>query len=71
MNISLLMILLAMLIFNAGLRLKISYLKNIWLAGLAAIIAFPIVYIFGVIILMRLWSKPIEVRRILVGLTLH
>jgi NhaP-type Na+/H+ or K+/H+ antiporter len=33
MNISLLMILLAILIFNAGLRLKISHLKNIWLAG--------------------------------------
>jgi BASS family bile acid:Na+ symporter len=75
-NISLLMIMLAILMFNAGLGLKISHLKNILqkkyvlLAGLIANMAIPIAYIFGVTILMRLWSEPIEAQHILVGLAL-
>ena len=75
-NISLLMIMLAILMFNAGLGLKISHLKNILqkkyvlLAGLTANIAIPIAYIFGVTVLMRLWSDPIEAQHILVGLAL-
>ena len=75
-NISLLMIMLAILMFNAGLGLKISHLKNILqkkyvlLAGLTANMAIPIAYIFGVTILMRLWSEPIEAQHILVGLAL-
>ncbi|WP_244859695.1 bile acid:sodium symporter [Nitrosospira sp. NRS527] len=75
-NISLLMIMLAMLMFNAGLGLKISHLKNILqkqyvlLAGLAANLAIPIVYVFGITIAMRLWYEPIEVQHILVGLAL-
>ena len=45
------MIMLTMLMFNVDLGLKISHLKNnvkiyIWLAGLAANISIPIVYIY-------------------------
>mgnify|MGYP001598695155 FL=1 len=75
-NISLLMIMLAMLMFNAGLGLKISHLKNILrkkqvlLAGLAANLALPIIYVFGITIAMRLWYEPLEVQHILVGLAL-
>ncbi len=75
-NISLLMIMLALLMFNAGLGLKISHLKNIlWkkyvlLAGLAANLALPIIYIFCITIAMRLWYEPLEVQHILVGLAL-
>jgi BASS family bile acid:Na+ symporter len=75
-NISLLMIMLAMLMFNAGLGLKISHLKNIvrkkhiMLVGLAANLAIPIAYVFGITIAMRLWYEPLEVQYILVGLAL-
>ena len=75
-NISLLVIMLAILMFNAGLGLKISHLKNILrkkhvlLAGLAANLAIPIVYVFGITIAMRLWYEPLEVQYILVGLAL-
>ena len=70
------MIMLAVLMFNAGLGLKISHLKNILrikhvlLAGLAANLAIPIVYVFGITIAMRLWYEPLEVQHILVGLAL-
>lgn len=70
------MIMLAILMFNAGLGLKISHLKNILkkkyvlLAGLAANIVIPIAYIFGVTVLMRLWSEPLEAQYVLVGLAL-
>lgn len=75
-NISLLMIMLAMLMFNAGLGLKISHLKNIvrkkyvLLAGLAANLTIPVIYVFGMTIAMRLWYEPFEVQHILVGLAL-
>ncbi|MDW7642214.1 MAG: bile acid:sodium symporter [Nitrosomonadaceae bacterium] len=75
-NISLLMIMLAILMFNAGLGLKISHIKKFFqnkyllLAGLVANITIPIIYIFGVTLLMRLWSEPIEAQYILVGLAL-
>ena len=75
-NVSLLMIMLAILMFNAGLGLKIAHLKNILqtksvlLAGLAANMAIPIAYIFGVTVLMRLWYEPLEAQHILVGLAL-
>lgn len=75
-NISLLMIMLAILMFNAGLGLKISHIKKFFekkyllLAGLVANITIPIIYIFGVTVLMRLWSEPIEAQYILVGLAL-
>jgi BASS family bile acid:Na+ symporter len=75
-NISLLMIMLAILMFNAGLGLKISQIKKyferkyVLLAGLVANITIPIIYVFGVTVLMRLWSEPIEAQHILVGLAL-
>ena len=74
-NISLLMIMLAMLMFNAGLGLKVSHLKNILrikyvlLTGLVANLAIPVAYIFGITIAMRLWyDDPLEAQHILVGL---
>ncbi|MBN9127817.1 MAG: bile acid:sodium symporter [Nitrosospira sp.] len=75
-SISLLMIMLAMLMFNAGLGLQISHLKKILhmkhvlAAGLGANLAIPIAYVFGVTIAMRLWYEPLEVQHILVGLAL-
>ena len=75
-NISLLMIMLAILMFNAGLGLKISHIKKyfekkyVLLAGLIANITIPIVYIFGVTVLMQLWYEPVEAQHILVGLAL-
>ena len=50
------MIMLAMLMFNAGLGLKISDLKDLMqkkyllLAGLAANLVIPIIYIYGMTI---------------------
>lgn len=75
-NLSLLMVMLAMLMFNAGLGLQFSQLKNILrkkhvlLAGLAANVAIPITYIFGVSVLMQLWSEPVEAQYVLVGMAL-
>src|SRR5689334_15912572 len=75
-SISLLMIMLAILMFNAGLGLKFSDLKSLvqkkylLLAGLAANLLIPIVYIYGMTIPMRLWYEPFEVQYILVGLAL-
>lgn len=75
-NISLLLIMLAVLMFNAGLGLKISHLKNIvrkkyaLLGGLAANLVIPLAYVFAVTIAMRVWHEPLEVQHILVGLAL-
>jgi BASS family bile acid:Na+ symporter len=75
-SISLLMIMLAILMFNAGLGLKFSDLKSLvqkkylLLAGLAANLIIPIVYIYGMTMPMRLWYEPFEVQYILVGLAL-
>ena len=70
------MVMLAMLMFNAGLGLKSSDLadlmqkKYLLLAGLAANLIIPIIYIYGMTIAMRLWYEPFEVQYILVGLAL-
>lgn len=75
-NLSLLMIMLAMLMFNAGLGLEISHLKNVmWekyilLVGLAANVTIPIIYVFVITVAMRLWYEPVEVQHILVSLAL-
>jgi BASS family bile acid:Na+ symporter len=75
-SISLLMIMLAILMFNAGLGLKISDLKTViskkkvLLAGLSANLAIPVIYVFAMTIIMRLWYEPFEVQHILVGLAL-
>lgn len=75
-NLSLLMVMLAMLMFNAGLGLQFSQLKNILrkkhvlLAGLAANVVIPIAYIFSATVLMKLWSDPVEAQHVLVGMAL-
>lgn len=70
------MIMLAILMFNAGLGLNISHIKKyfenkyVLLAGLIANITIPVIYIFGVTVLMQLWYEPVEAQHILVGLAL-
>ncbi len=75
-QVSLLLIMLAMLMFNAGLGLKIEHLRTVLQrkfalgAGLAANVAIPMAYIFAVTLVMRLWYEPDEAQHILVGLAL-
>ena len=75
-HVSLLLLLLATLMFNAGLGVKTSHLQSlmqksrVMLAGLAANLVIPMVYIFGVTLVMRLWYEPDEAQHILVGLAL-
>ncbi|HZD12758.1 MAG TPA: bile acid:sodium symporter [Candidatus Binatus sp.] len=74
--ISLLMIMLAALMFNAGLGVKTSHLRTVTqkklvlFAGLTANLVIPMAYIFGVTLVMRFWYEPIEAQHILVGLAL-
>ena len=74
--ISLLLMMLASLMFNAGLGLKVSHLtavlhkKRVLVAGLVANVTIPMAYIFGVTLVMRLWYEPDEAQHILVGLAL-
>ncbi|MEO5956625.1 MAG: bile acid:sodium symporter [Nitrospiraceae bacterium] len=73
---SLLLVLLALLMFNAGLGVKTSHLQSlrhktgVLLAGLTANLAVPIAYIFVVTLVMRFWYEPDEAQHILVGLAL-
>ena len=75
-HVSLLLLLLATLMFNAGLGVKTSHLQSllqksrVMLAGLAANLVIPMIYIFGVTLVMRLWYEPDEAQHILVGLAL-
>ncbi len=75
-QLSVLLILLAILMFNAGLGLKTSHLKALFnhkgllISGLAANVLLPIAYIFGVSLLLLLWHNPEEAQHILVGLAL-
>ena len=75
-HVSLLLLLLATLMFNAGLGVKTSHLQSlmrksrVMLAGLAANLVIPMIYIFGVTLVMRLWYEPEEAQHILVGLAL-
>jgi BASS family bile acid:Na+ symporter len=75
-HVSLLLLLLAILMFNAGLGAKPSHLKSLmrkaWVlvAGLTANLLIPIVYIFCVTLLLRFWHNPEEAQHILVGLAL-
>ena len=75
-TITLPMLMLAILLFNAGLGVKISELRNLLrsplalIAGLAANLAIPIVFIFAVNQGMRFWHNSDEVQNILVGLAL-
>ncbi|QDU92526.1 Sodium Bile acid symporter family protein [Lignipirellula cremea] len=69
-------IMLASLLFNAGLGVRLSDLKQLihgpgpLLAGLVANLTLPVTYIFVVSQVMRLWHNSEEVQHILVGLAL-
>jgi len=75
-RVSLLLLLLATLMFNAGLGVKTSHLKSLvrkgWVlvAGLAANLLIPIVYIFCITLILQFWHNPDEAQHILVGLAL-
>jgi len=75
-HVSLLLLLLATLMFNAGLGVKTAHLhallRKLWVmaAGLAANLLIPIAYIFVVTLLMQWWHNPEESQHILVGLAL-
>lgn len=74
--LSLPMLLLALLLLNAGLGVQTAHLRNLlfrpWIlmAGLAANLLIPIAYIFAMSQSLRLWHNPDEVQNILVGLAL-
>jgi BASS family bile acid:Na+ symporter len=69
-------VMLAFLLFNAGLGVRAGELKNLLrhplalTAGLVANLFVPILYILAVSQAMRLWHNPEEVQNILVGLAL-
>lgn len=75
-RISLSMLMLSFLLLNAGLGVEPAQLKELvrspvsLLSGLIANLAIPIVFIFCVTQLMRLWHNPDEVQNILLGLAL-
>jgi BASS family bile acid:Na+ symporter len=75
-HVSFLLLLLASLMFNAGLGVKTSHLqalvRKLWVlaAGLAANLIIPIVYIFCITVLLQWWHNPEETQHILVGLAL-
>ncbi|RCS48322.1 Na+-dependent transporter [Bremerella cremea] len=75
-TISLPMMMLGFLLFNAGLGVELSALKKLrhdplsLLFGLLANMTIPIAYIGLVMLTMRLWHNPDEVQNILVGLAL-
>ena len=75
-HVSLLMILLSLLMFNAGLGVQPSHLRTVMqkklvlVAGLTANLVVPMVYIFGVTLVMQFWYEPIEAQNTLIGLAL-
>jgi len=75
-QVSVLLVLLAILMFNAGLGLKTSHLnalihhKWVLLTGLIANVLIPIGYIFCISLLLLVWHNPQEAQHILVGLAL-
>ena len=76
MHVSLILLLLATLMFNAGLGVKTSHLKSlaqktgVLFTGLTANLVIPMIYIFGITLVMRLWYEPDEAQHILIGLAL-
>jgi BASS family bile acid:Na+ symporter len=75
-NVSLPMLLLGLLLWNAGLSVEIAQLKGLFLhplalvAGLFANLVLPLLFIFAVALGMRSWHNADEVQNILVGLAL-
>ena len=75
--VSLLLILLASLMFNAGVGVKTTHLHVLvhkrWVlaAGLAANVSVPIAYIYTItMLILNFWHNPEEAQHILVGLAL-
>ena len=75
-NFSLPSMMLAFLLFNAGLGIRTSELTTLMrnpsalLAGAAGNLLAPLAFVAGVSITMRLWHDPDEVQQILTGLAL-
>jgi BASS family bile acid:Na+ symporter len=75
-TITLPMVMLALLLMNAGLWVQTSRLKHLMhgslvlLVGLGANLVVPIAYTFGVTQTLRFWHDPAEVQNIIVGLAL-
>lgn len=75
-SISLPMLMLAFLLFNAGLGVDIKALRQLrttplpLLMGLGANVLIPLTYIGTVMLTMQMWHNPDEVQNILVGLAL-
>jgi bile acid:Na+ symporter, BASS family len=75
-NVSLPMLLLGLLLWNAGLAVEIAKLKGLFLhplalvAGLLANLLLPLLFILAVAHGMRCWHNEDEVQNILVGLAL-
>jgi BASS family bile acid:Na+ symporter len=75
-TITLPMLMLAWLLFNAGLGVKPAELRHLFrsplalLLGLLGNLVVPIAYIYLVVACMALWHNPVEVQEILVGLAL-
>jgi BASS family bile acid:Na+ symporter len=75
-TLSLPVLMLGLLLGNAGLGVRTAHLKGllgrpaVLLAGLAANLAIPVAFILGVTQALRCWHNPEEVQHILVGLAL-
>lgn len=75
-SVSLPMLMLGFLLFNAGMGVELAELKKLrrdplsLVLGLLANLVIPIAYIGAVMLTMRLWHNPDEVQNILVGLAL-
>ena len=76
LHVSPVLLLLATLMFNAGLGVKTAHLKSllqkftVLFVGLTANLVIPMAYIFLVTLVMQLWYEPEEAQYILVGLAL-
>ena len=75
-SVSLPMLLLGFLLFNAGMGVRIAELRKLkhnplpLLCGLGANLGVPILFIASVAAVMQFWHNPEEVQHILVGLAL-
>jgi BASS family bile acid:Na+ symporter len=76
LKVSLPVLMLAFLLFNAGAGVRTDRLRGVLrnplalLVGLAANLLVPVAFIFGVAQTLRFWHNPSEVQDILVGLAL-
>jgi BASS family bile acid:Na+ symporter len=76
MHVTLPTLMLGFLLLNAGLGVDVYDLRQmagkpiLWLTGLAANLAIPIVFIALISLAMGIWHNPDEVQNILVGLAL-